>query len=215
MQVFDVDTNWEERAFYFCGQIDSSVIGRVWAFRSDDEYDSDENAAITAMNLICRFRNCLGRRAFLVFVSDIASPSLVRTKKGVLWDYKALRGIQNVAFEYEAEHSQTRLGAVVDLSDFGFDTDSSALLNWGQGMIVFSDNQLDFIADLAKSWCSTTSADALGFNYDKVAESLKEHEDMGILRYLPPSASRPESVVVAAREDFVNQGALECIESIT
>ncbi len=215
MEVIDSNATWEDRAFYFCGQLTSPVVARIWRFRSEDEYDSDEQAETSAMKLIRSFSECIEQRAFLLLASDIGSPTAVRSKKGVLWDHKELRQLNHIAFESECEGGDTRLGAIVDLSEFGFDSAPSALLNWGQGLIVLGTESLETLKTLAQEWISTAGGDVLAFDYDAVAESLRLNAASGILRYLPPSNSRPETVVVVANEGFVGEGACECIDSIT
>lgn len=215
MDVIDSRTTWEDRAFYFCGQIAPPIVARIWRFRSEDEYDADEQAETMARNLVRSFARCIEQRAILLLTSDIGMPTAVRSKKGVLWDHKAIRQLQHIAFESECENGETRLGAVVDLSEFSFDCDSSALLNWGQGMIVLSNEPLETVRMLVEQWISRTAKDVLAYDYDAVAASLQQNGKMGILRYLPPSSSRSETVVIVANENFVGEGACECIDALT
>jgi len=215
MEVIDSETTWEDRAFYFAGHIVSPVAAKLWHFRSEDEYDSNERAETMAMNLIRSFSKCIEKRAFLLLTSDIGLPTAVRRKKGVLWDHKTIRQLQHITFETECEEGKTRVGALVDLSGFGFDCEPSALLNWIQGIIVLSDEPLETVEKLVKQWVSRTDRSTFPYDYDAVAGSLQQNAMMGILRYLPPSGSRPETVVVVANEKLVHDGACECIDAIT
>lgn len=215
MDVIDANTTWEDRAFYFCGKLDPPVVAKIWRFRSEDEYDSEEQPELLAMTLIQKFAECIGKRPFLLLASDPESPSALGSKKGVLSDYKKLRQLAHITFENECEHGDTRLGALVDLSGFGFDSSASALLNWGRGLIVLATESLESLKDLTEQWVSTHVDDVLAFDYDAIGVSLRQNTSSGILRYLPPSNSRSETIVVVADESLVNEGACECINSIT
>ncbi len=214
MDVIDSNTTREDRAFYFCGELASPVVAKIWRFRSEDEYDSEERPEFLAMTLIQSFAKCTEKQPFLLLSSDVGSPTALRSKKGVLWDHKELRQLPHVTFEIECEHGETRLGAIVDLSEFGFDSAASALLNWGQGLIVLATESLETVKCLAEKWPSTDASDILAFDYDSIAASLRQNAASGILRYLPPSSSRPETVVVVADETFIGEGACACIDSI-
>lgn len=215
MDVVDANTAWEDRAFYFCGKLSSPVVAKIWHFRSEDEYDSAEQPELLAVALIQKFAKCIGKRPFLLLASDPEASSALRSKKGVLWDHKELRQLPHVRFEKECEHGDTRLGALVDLSEFGFDSSASALLNWGRGLIVLATESLECLKEPTEQWISTDADAVLAFDYDAIGVSLRQHASSGILRYLPPSNSRLETIVVIADESLVDEGTCECICSIT
>ncbi|MHB0956262.1 MAG: hypothetical protein ACYC0X_07775 [Pirellulaceae bacterium] len=215
MEVIDSKTAWEDRAFYFSGQLDSPVVAKIWRFRSENEYDSVERPEVMAMTLIRSFAECIGKRPILLVASDIGSTTVLRSKKGVLWDHKELRQLPHIAFEIECGHGETRLGAVVDLTDFSFDSSASALLNWGRGLVVLTTEPLDDVKRLVEQWTSKDTGDVLAFDYDAIAASLQQNTTCGILRYLPPGNSRPETIVVVGEEHLVSEGACECIDSLT
>ena len=214
MDVIDANTTWEDRAFYFCGKLDSPVVVKIWRFRSEDEYDSEEQPGIMAMSLVQSFAECIGKRPFLFLASDAGSPTALRSKKGVLWDHKELRQLPHIAFETECEQGETRLAVLVDLSAFGFESAASALLNWGHGLIVLATESLEKLKELTEHWVSTNVEDVLAFDFDAIAVSLRQNTPSGILRYLPPSNSRSETIVVVADESLVSEGACDCIDSI-
>lgn len=214
MVVFDSTTRWEDRAYYFCGKLEQPVEAKIWHFRSEQEYDAEEQPEDLPMTLVQSFARCIGKRPILVLLSDVGSPAALRSKKGVLWEYKELRQLPNIAFEITCEDGQTRLGAVVDLSEFGFDSSASALLNWGRGLIVLSANSLNDVKQLVENWASKDTADVLAFDYDAISSSIQQNTAFGVLRYLPPTSSRQETVVVVAEEHFVDKRACKCIDSI-
>lgn len=212
MDVFDSNTNWEDRAFYFSGKLDAPVIGKVWCLRSEDEYDSTEQPELMAMILVRNFVECIGKRPFLILASDAGVPTAVRSKKSVLWNHKVLRQLPHVTFEIPCEDGQTRLGAIVDLSEFGFDSGSSALLNWLKGLIVLTTASLENLQDLTSQWVSTNANSSFPFDYNAIAATLRQDTSNGILRYLPPGNSRPETVVVVAGDRLVDEDACRCID---
>jgi len=215
MEVIDSNTAWKDRAFYFCGKLERPVNAKIWHFRSEEEYDAQEQPEVVSMTLVRRFAKCIGKPPILVLFSDVGTASALRSKKGVLWEHKELRQLPHIAFEIECGHGETRLGAIVDLSEFSFDSSASALLNWGRGLIVLSTDTLGEVKHLVEHWASKDTADVLAFDYDAIASSLHQNAAFGVLRYLPPSNSRPETIVVVAEEHFVGKGACECIDSIT
>jgi len=215
MELIDSNTKWENRVFYFCGQLAHPLIARIWRFRSEDEYDADEHAETFAMNLVQSVAECIEKRPFLLLASDIELPTPVRSKKGVLWDHKELRQLPHITFEIECDHGETRLGVIVDLADFSFGSAHNALLNWGQGLVVLTSESLKNVKELTEKWVSKDAGNVLAFDYDAVAASLRQNTASGILRYLPPSSSRPETIVVVAHQNLVSEGACECINSIT
>lgn len=215
MDVFNSNTAWHDRAFYFCGKLDRPVDVKVWHFRSEEEYDAENQPEIMSMTLVRSVADCIGKPPILVLFSDAGTPSALRSKKGVLWEHKELRQLPHIAFEIECGHGETRLGSIVDLSDFSFDSSASALLNWGRGVIVLSTDTLNDVKHLVEKWASDDAADVLAFNYDAIASTLHQNTVIGVLRYLPPSNSRPEAIVVVADEHFVGEGACKCIDSIT
>ena len=214
MDVIDPGTAWEERAFYFSGKLESPLDIKVWHFRSEEMYDAEEQPEVTAMNLIRDIAKCVGRRPVLILFSDQEPPSALRSRKSVLWGYDELQRLPHIVFEVECGHSKTRLGAVIDLSCFSFRSSSSAVLNWGNGIIVLSMDTLDNVKQLVEHWVSKRSDDVIAFDFDAIANSLHHNVELGVLRYLPPSNSRPETVVVVAEEAFVDQEACRCIDSI-
>lgn len=213
MDVIDSNTAWEDRAFYFCGKLERPLDAKIWHFRSEEAYDAEEQPEVMSMTLVRKFAKCVGKRPILVLFSDLGTPSALRSKKGVLWEHKELRPLPHVAFEVECG-AETRLGAIVDLADFSFDSSASAVLNWGQGLIVLTTETLGDVKQRAEHWASKDAGDVLAFDYDAIAASLHRNTAFGILRYLPPSYSRPETIVVVAEEHFVDEGACECIDSI-
>jgi hypothetical protein len=214
MVEFDSTTAWKDRAFYFCGKLEQPVVAKIWHFRSEREYDTEPKPEFMAMTLVRSFAKCLGKPPILILFSDVGSPSAMRSKKGVLWEHKVLRQLPHIAFEIECGHGDTRLGAIVDLSDFSFDSSASAILNWGRGLIVLSNDSLSDLKQLVEQWASKDTADVLAFDYDAIASSIQQNTALGLLRYLPPSNSRLEAIVVVGEEHFVDEGACECIDSI-
>lgn len=92
-----------------------------------------------AMTLVRGFVKCIGKSSFFALLSDASGPTALRSRKGVLWDYKELRQLPHTTFEIDCGYGKTRLGAIVDFSDFSFDSAASALLNWG-AMLDYSFN---------------------------------------------------------------------------
>lgn len=214
MDVIDSTTAWKDRAFYFCGKLERPVEMKVWHFRSEEEYDTEDNPETLAMTLVHSLVKCIGKPSFLALLSDASGPTALRSKKGVLWEHKGLKQLPHTAFEIDCGHGETRLGAIVELSDFNFNFAASALLNWGRGMIILSTDALSVVKKRAEQWASKNAADVLAFDYDAIASSLHQDATLGVLRYLPPCNSRQESIVVVAEENFVGGGACECINSI-
>ncbi len=215
MVVFDSTTAWKDRAFYFCGKLEQPVVAKIWLFRSEREYDAEPQPEVLAMTLVRSFAKCLGKPPVLVLFSDVGTPSALRSKKGALWEHKELRQLPHIAFEIVCGHGETRLGAIVDLSDFSFDSCASAMLNWGRGLIVLSSGSLSDLKQLVEHWASKDTADVLAFDYDAIASSIHQNTALGLLRYLPPSNSRREAIVVVAEKHFVEEGACECIDLLT
>lgn len=214
MNVIDGKTPWEDRAYYFCGNLAPPLVARVWHFRSEERYDAETQAKTVAMQLIRRAIECVERRPYLLLTSGVETESASRSRKGVLWDEGDLQLLPHLLFEVSCENGGSRLGAIVDLSQFGFDGASNAILNWGRALIVLSSEPIKSLPHLTEHWLSTDPRDVLAFDYDAVAASLREHRTTGILRYLPPSSSRPEGLVVVGDKNFVSQRVGECIESI-
>ncbi|MFN7769236.1 MAG: hypothetical protein ACK5WR_16205 [Planctomycetaceae bacterium] len=214
MIVFDSTTPWKDRAFYFCGKLEQPIVAKVWFIRSEQEYDAESQPEILAMSLIRRCAKCLGKPPFLVFFSDGGRPSALRSKKGALCDNKELRQLPHIAFELACGHGETKLGAIVDLSDFSFDSCASYLLNWGRSLILLSSDSLSDLKLVVEKWTSKDRADVLAFDYDAIASSIHKSTGLGLMRYLPPSNSRREAIVVVAEKHFVDERARECIDAI-
>ena len=215
MVVFDSTTAWKDRAFYFSGKLEPPIEAKIWQFRTEQEYDTEDQPEVMSMTLVRSFAKCIGKPPILLLFSDAGTPSALRSKKGVLWEYKELRQHPYIAFEIPCDDGQTRLGAIVDLSDFDFDSSASALLNYGRSLIVLSSDSLSDVKPLVVHWASKDTAEVLAFDYDLISSSIHRNTATGILRYLPPSNSRRETIVVVAEERFVDKGACDCIDSIT
>jgi len=82
-------------------------------------------------------------------------------------------------------------------------------------LIVLSSDSLSDVKPLVVHWASKDTAEVLAFDYDLISSSIHRNTAIGILRYLPPSNSRRETIVVVAEERFVDKGACDCIDSIT
>lgn len=214
MEIMGSDTRWDEHAFYFGGHLDASVVAKLWRFRSEREYDSEERPELTAMTHIESSIGCIGKQSFLLLASDVAARTAVRSRKGILWENEALRELPHITFETECDNGQTRLGALVDLSKFRFDSSANMLLNWGHGLLVLTASSLEEVEQLARQWVSTNARDVIAINYDAVATTLRQNAGCGILRYFPPSPSRPETVAVIAGNTFVSDAAFKCIDSL-
>lgn len=215
MEVINPNTDMKDRDFYFSGKLCPPTVARMWHFRSENEYDAQERPENMAVTLIHKCLRCIGRDAFLLLASDIGPASASRTRKGVLWDYKKLRQLPQRAFEIKCKSGETRLVALVDLAEFDFDSAHSALLNYGRSLIVFATHSLENLEELTKQWVSTDTKGVLAFDYEAVGESIQQNLIHGVLRYLPPSISRPETIVVVANANLVSEGALKCIDLLT
>jgi hypothetical protein len=215
MDLIDDHMAWADRAFYFSGQLTPPLLAKLWRFRSDEQYDADEHAENTALTLVRRFASCVKTGVYFIMTSDIERPSLVRSKKGLLWNYDGLRQLPYTTFELNCSEGRTRLVAVVDLSRFEFESDAGPILNWGRGLIVFAPESLEHLKTYSKNWISTNINDVLGFDYDAVATSLCRNAGMAIMRYLPPSQSRLETIVIVGSDGFVDAEMQACVECIT
>lgn len=212
MDLIDSRATWDDYAFYFGGKLSDGLVARIWRFRTEREYDFDQYSVLTAVSIVHGVVSCVGKRAFLLLASDVGTQTALRSKKGVLWNYKGLRERPYLESEVKCSNGQTRLGAVVELSADCMTSDTKPLLNWGQGLIVLSSGSLTEIARLTSQWVSADSSDVLAFDFDAISETLRRDSTLGILRYFPPDNSRTEAVVIAADKSFVSEEMCRCVE---
>ena len=213
MELIDEGVSWANRAFYFSGELASPVVAKLWQFRSETKYDRAECPEDGALDLIQQFVNCTNTRAYLLLASYIAANSAFRSKKGILWDYKELRQLRHLAFDCDCGNSKSRLVALVDLSEFGFDSSHRAILDWLNGMLVLCRNETECVREMVEGWISTDVHDVLAFDHDCVGKSLQQDPAIGVLRYFPSDNGRSEEVVVIANDGLVDDEVCECIES--
>ena len=191
------------------------MVAKLWHFRTENEYDRDEVPEIMAINLVQKFVDCTKTNAFLLLASDIDATSASRSKKGILWNHRELRQLPHLAFDCDCGNVQSRLVAIIDLSEFDYDSAYQAILNWGQALIVCCEDEIERVKEITENWVSTERNDVLAFDYNHVSQSLRQNAAMGVLRYLPPGNTRSEAIVLIANDDFLDEGSCECIELIT
>jgi hypothetical protein len=215
MYVIDSNTALKDRAFYFPGKLENRLDAKIWQFRSEEEYDAQEQPDILSMNLVHDVIKCVEKPPALVLCSDPSPPSQLRSKKGVLWGHTELRQLPHVAFEVDCTTGNTRLGAVVDLRRFSFCSSADAVLNWVRGLLLLAEHGLSDARQLAEQWVSKDASSVLGFDYDAIALSLQRNPQSAILRYLPPGNCRTEAIAVIADRYFVDNTMRQCIDLVT
>lgn len=214
MEVMDSNTLWREHVFVFSGHIIPGILVRLWRFRSESEYNSESNPELFTRTLIRDIAKILGVKPFLLYASDPRPRSAVRSWKGALWSCKALRAQPHELFETQCVTGETRLCAVVDLSQFGFEVGEDPLLNFLESIIVFSNTSLSDVTEIIRPWISTNRKDVLSFDYDSIASTLQKDPSIGVLRCFRPREPRPETIVIVAHNRFVSSQASASIDDL-
>lgn len=212
----NVSANKKYNYLYFGGDIAEPLIIRKKVLRSEFEYDADVFAEKTALKYIERISECFGGSSYLLTASqDIAQPSNVRTKKGVLWQERELRKLDSRDLELDVFGGKTRLVSLVDLNGFGYDASEAAVLNWMFSLVVLSTMDIDVLSGHIEGWLSKGDSGVLAFNYDAVAKSLISLDSTVILRYFPADNGRRETLVVVGNKNFIEENIDTCINSIS
>jgi hypothetical protein len=214
MEVMDSHTPWNEHAPDFSGHIVPGILVRRWCFRSEREYHSESSPELFTRTLIPDVAKILGVKPFLLYASDPRPRSAVRSWKGALWTCKALRAQPHELFENQCVTGETRLCAVVDLSQFGFELADDPLLNFLESIIVFSNTSLGDVTQMIQPWISTNRKEVLSFDYDSIASTLQKDASIGVLRCFLPHEPRPETIVIIAHEHFVSGQASASIDDL-
>ena len=79
MVVFDSTTAWKDRAFYFSGKLEPPIEAKIWQFRTEQEYDTEEQPEVMSMTLVRSFAKCIGKPPILLLFSDAGTPSALRS----------------------------------------------------------------------------------------------------------------------------------------
>jgi hypothetical protein len=209
------NVRWSERAHFFSGPLNTPVVARVWYFRSERDYDAVEQAEIVAARMVRQFAECAGTFCFLLIASDAATPSILRSTKSAVWEYRCLRKLRHLNSETQCIDGSTRLVTLIDLSRFAFDTDYSALLNWGGSVIVLCNDSIESLLVTVGPWIQCDPNSTVAFDFDAVATSIQMNPMLGLLRYFPPDRSRREAIVVVAHEPFIDDAKQACMDSIS
>jgi hypothetical protein len=215
MEIIKSTLGLESPPYYFWGILPPPVIARVWYLRSEYQFEMEEQPYILNVHVYGRFVACIPKRAFLIHFSQIDLTSASRSYKGMLWEHKALKLLPNIVFEVDCGFGKSRLGAVVDISESGFDLSLRSLFAWGNGVVILSNEPLAFIKRLADEWVTTSLKTSLAFDYKKVAASLRQTPTVGILQSFPPSSTLAESMAIVAHESFINESTCAQLDSIT
>jgi len=213
MQLFKPEDPRTDRAFLFYPELPPSVVVRAWRFRSEEEYDRETQPEATALRLLQRVIACTRKKSYVVTVSDLDKSSPLRSKKGVLWEWRhsVLPKLCRRSFEVHAATGSSRLAAIIELTDFSFDAWPDVILNWYYGLIVLTDMPFDDMAGEIEKWISTNPRKALGYDYEALGDSLNKCKDIAALRYFPADNGMHETIAIVSNEAFMADEVEGCI----
>ncbi|WP_394390910.1 hypothetical protein [Shewanella woodyi] len=81
--------NTDDKAFFFDADVSGSLLLEKIELRSEQEYDRDICAEITALKYIEKISKCFDGNVYLVTASqDVGPTNKMRSKKGALWSEK-------------------------------------------------------------------------------------------------------------------------------
>jgi hypothetical protein len=209
-------TNRKDDHFYFGAIVAEPLVLRKKMLRSELKYDADVFAEKTALKYIERISESFDGSIYLLTASqDIAQPSKVRTKKGVLWQEKELRRLDSRNLELDVSDGKTRLVSLVNLNGFNYDASEVVVLNWIFSLVILSTMDIDALSSHVKGWLSKGDKGVLVYNYDAVAKDLISLDSTVALRYFPADNDRCEMLVVVGNRDFIEENVEVCINSIS
>lgn len=208
-----IDSKYDQ--FYFDAHITEPLALKKRELRSELEYDADVFSEKTALKYISKFSKCFEGNIYLLTTSqNIKASSKLRTKKGVLWQKKELRNLENKNWEVDVSYGKTRLVSLVNLDGFNYDTSEEVVLNWMFSLIILSTMDISFLYEYIKEWLAKGDNCASVYNYDAVAHNLNSLDSTAVLRYFPADNNGCEMLVVVGKRDFIGTSIEDCINSI-
>lgn len=204
-----------DESFLFNADIEPPLILRSQVLRTEAEYDEEKNPERTALQLLKRLIQCVGKRAYLVIASQGAEiPNRVRSYKGLLWNQEELRLLEHDRHEVEVRDGRTRLVAVVDLQNFSYASSDNFLLSWTNSFLFLSEKNLLEISEYAKKWIDYDQVSILPFNFRLMAKDLRDLDSSAILRYFPADNGHNEMIAIVGDGNFIESDIEECLESM-
>jgi len=214
-QIMSDSINRKDDHFYFDADVEVPSVLKKWVLRSELEYDADVFAEKTALKYIERVSENFDGNIYLLTASqDIAPSSKVRTKKGVLWQEKELRKLENRNWEISVTNGKTRLVSLVNLDEFNYDASEVVVLNWIYSLMILSTTDIDVLSGYIEGWLAKGDNGVLAYNYDAVAENLISLSSTVAMRYFPADNGRCEMLVVVGNKKFIEDNVESCINSI-
>lgn len=201
--------------FYFDANLADPLALKIRELRSELEYDKDVFAGKTALKYIERISEGIDGNVYLLTVSQDISPSnKVRSKKGVLWQEKELRRLDNRSLEIGFSDGKSRLVSLVNLDGFNYDVSEALVLNWVFSLIILSTVSIDTLSKHIEGWLAKGDNSVLPYDYEVIAKDLASLDSTVVLRYFPADNGRPEMLVVVGDREFIEGNIEGPIDSI-
>jgi hypothetical protein len=199
-----VSLNIDDKFFFSDSDVSDSLSLEKIGLRSEQAYDGDIFAEKTALKYIERISKYFDGHVYLVSASqDVGPISRVRSKKGVLWNEKKLRNLENYSSEVEVDVGSTRLVSLVKLDGFSYDVGEAIILNWKYSFFLLTTLEIKDLNGLVEGWVAKKRKSVLAFSYDAVAKDLLKLSTTSVLRYFPADNGRDETLVVVGNREFV------------
>lgn len=192
--------NKNEKTYLFDADLPEEISLSKITLRSEEEYDSDFNAHITALKSIQRINNCFKGNTFLLLVSRSDIVNSIRSKKGILYNYKEYLKFKSNNFEFK-NNNKSRLVSIVDLKNFDYSEPLPLMLNSIHSLFVFTELEMEFLEDRIQKWVSKDDKSSFLFDYNSIGKNL---DNAAVLRYFPADNGKSETIVVVGDSNYLN-----------
>jgi hypothetical protein len=186
-----------KHSFWFPSVLKSPLVLLVKELRPEVIYDSDSQPERSALATIRNAAKSLPGRPYAVMADGRIGPKGgFRSRKGILPLQSPLRQLDHFDLEAPIGSGGSRLGVLFTLGYSVPAEDSGSLLNFVNGVLVFSSLPREDICAVAKDWLGGNETRSFGLNFDAIAVSLVNHSETIVLRHFPADNGRNEELVM-------------------
>lgn len=193
----------KELEFYFDDLLTSGLNLEYRILRSELLYSSDESPEVAALDYLKSLSSVFDGFMYLVVASHTSEQqTLLRRKKGIFWNFKPLKKLNNITSEVFYESDKSRLVGIVDLSGFNYDSCEQALLNWTSSFIILSNKKIIDMTKYIDTFISEDQESFIPFNFKSIANAINKLGETSVVRYFPADNGRHEVLALAETKDF-------------
>jgi len=185
------------------------------SIRSEQAYSEDQTADAFGLEVIRRATSCIDGSPFVFFTSPRPElRSRVRTKKGLLWGYPDMNGLEARHGELESSDKYTSLTTLVCLENHRFNDPDTFILDWYRSVLLVSTLPINQLFLIAQKWVRSKVEGVIPLDFDRVFSDLELVPNTAVLRYFAADNGRDESIAVVGHENLLNARAIDCLNRL-